>query len=79
MDYYYYYYYYLATPQHLELLGQGSDPNLSLELSCCCGNAKSLTHFAEPGIELESQSSQDAADPVLPHRELQKCGLLRGD
>ena len=37
----------MAAPWHLELPGQGSsDLSLCLELSCSCGNARSLTHCA---------------------------------
>ena len=35
-----------------------------------CGNARSLTHCAGPGIKPKSQSSQDTADPVTPQWEL---------
>ena len=53
----------------MELPGQGSDPSLSHDLSRICGNAGSLTHCVGPGIELASQHSQDAADPVVPQQE----------
>ena len=36
----------------------------------------SLTHCAEPGIELTSQPSQDAAEPVVPPGELKSTLLL---
>ena len=57
---------FLAAPWHMKLLGQGSDPSCSLDLSCNCGNAGSLTHCARLGIESVSQCSQDAADPLVP-------------
>ena len=30
---------FLATPQHMQFLGQGSDPSCSCDLCCSCGNA----------------------------------------
>ena len=32
------------------LLGQGLDPSHSCNLSCSCGNTRSLTHYGRPGI-----------------------------
>ena len=55
---------FLATPRHLELPGQGSDPSHNCDLSH--GNAKSLTHCARLRTEDSSQRSQD---PVGPQRE----------
>ena len=49
--------FFLAAPCHMELPGQGSDLNHSHELSCSCGNAKSLTHCAGLGIKPMSQYS----------------------
>ena len=43
-------------------MGQGSDPSCSWDLSCSCGNARSLTHCARLGTEPASQRFQDAAD-----------------
>ena len=51
-------------PQLMEFLGQGSDQGHS------CGNARSLIHGAGPGIKPASQSSQDAAKPIVPQQEL---------
>ena len=54
----------LATLWHMEFPGQRSD------LSCGCGNARSLTHCEGPGSEpASSQCSQDAANPVVPQWE----------
>ena len=39
---------------------QGSDQSHSCDLSHSCSNARSLTHYARPGIEPASQRSQDA-------------------
>ena len=61
----------LAALQHMELLGQGLDPSSSLNLSCSCGNARSLTHYARPTIKPVSQCSQDTANPIAPQQELQ--------
>lgn len=57
--YYYYYYYYLATLQHVELLGQGSDPSHGYELSHSCSNTRL-------GIKPVFQCSQDVANPIVP-------------
>ena len=46
----------------MEFPGQGSDLSCSCDLSRSCGNARSLTHCASPGIEPVSQCSPDAAD-----------------
>ena len=54
----------------MEFLAQGSDPSFSLNLSCSCGNAGSLTHCARPWIQPVSQRSQEAADPFVPQGEL---------
>ena len=61
---------FLATPWNMEFLGQGLDLTHSCDLSCSCFSAGSLTHCAGPGIEPESQSSREAADPIVPQREL---------
>ena len=61
---------FLAAPQHIELPGRESDLNHGCCLSRSGGNARSLTHFAGPGIKPASQSSQDTVDPVVLHREL---------
>ena len=60
---------FLATPWHLELLGQGSDQSCRWALSCNCGNAVSPTHCTLPGIKPTSQCFQDAADPVVLQQE----------
>ena len=44
-----------GTLQHMEFLGQGSDPNQGLNLSHSCGNASSLTHCARLGTKPASQ------------------------
>ena len=51
-------------------LGQGSDLSHRCDLSCRCCHAGSLTHCARLGIDLASQCSQGASDPVAPQREL---------
>ena len=55
----------LASPQHMEFPGQGSDPNHSCHLSL--SNARSLTHGARPGIEPSSQRSQDVSNMMPLH------------
>ena len=64
--------YFLATLQHTEFLGQGSDPSCSCNLSHSCGNAGSLTHCARLEIEPVSQGSQDAVNPDGPQQELRE-------
>ena len=56
----------------MELPGQGSDLSHSQELNFSCGNARSLTDGAWPGIKPASQHSQDTADPIGPQQELQE-------
>ena len=57
---------FLATPQRMEFPGQGSDPSCSCNLSHSCGNTRSLTHCARPGIKPASQCSQDPL--IMLHR-----------
>ena len=59
---------FLASPWHMEFLGQGSDS--SCDLSCRGRNAESFTRCARLGIEPASQCSQDATNPVAPQWEL---------
>ena len=67
---FFFFFAFLATSWHIELLGQGSDLSCGLNLSCNCSNSGFLTHCARPGIEPESQCSQDAADPIALQWEL---------
>jgi len=53
---------FLATPWHMEFPGQGSDQSHSFDLRHSCGNTKSLTHCAGPGIEPTIQHSRNAAE-----------------
>ena len=55
-----FWFWFLAALRHLEFPGQGSDLSHICDLSCSCGNARSLTHCTGPGIEPASQHSQDA-------------------
>lgn len=56
-------------------LGQGLGPSCSC--SCySCGNTRSSTHCAWPGLEPTSQYSQDTADPIEPQHELQAAFFL---
>ena len=64
------FFFFLAISGPMEFLGQGSDPSCSCNPCCSFGKARSLTHYAEPGIEPMSQCSQDIADPILPQSEL---------
>ena len=52
-------------------LGQGFGLSFSCGLSPSCGNMRSLTHCAGPGIEPASQHSQDVANPAAPQHRLQ--------
>ena len=61
---------FLANPWHIEFPGQGLDLSCSCDPSHSCGNARSLTHCAGPGIKPASQHSQDAANPTMPQQEL---------
>ena len=61
---------FLAAQWHMEFPGQGSDLSRSCHQNCSCGNVRSLTHCAGPGIKPVSQCSQEAADPVATQWEL---------
>lgn len=64
-------FFFLAALWHMEILGQGSDPSHSCDLSYSRGNAGSLIHCAGPGIEpAVSQCSRGAADPTAPQWDL---------
>ena len=63
-------FFFLTTLRHMEFLGQGSDP------ICSCDNAGFLIHRARLGIELVSQSSQEAGDPIGPQQELHDSHFL---
>lgn len=54
----------------MEFPGQGSDLSCIGDLYHSCGNSRSLTHCAGPGIEPVSQHSRDVADPIVPQWEL---------
>ena len=41
-------------------------PGIRFEPCCSYGNARSLTHYARPGIEPASLGFQDAANPIAP-------------
>ena len=45
------FFFFFATLWHMEFPGQGSDPNGSCNVYCCCGNTGSLTHCAGLGID----------------------------
>ena len=61
---------FLAALQHMEFLGQGSDPSHICDLRHSCGKAGSAAHCARPGTKPASQRFQDAADPIAPQQEL---------
>ena len=62
-------FYFLATPQHMECQGQGSDWSHGCNLHCSCGNNRSSNPLCRVVIEPASQCSRDAADPVVPQQE----------
>ena len=57
-----------AAPQHIEFLGQGSDPSRSWDLSHSCSNTAPLSHCAGLAIKPASQCSRDATHPIAPCR-----------
>ena len=67
----------MATPQHMEFPGQGSDPSHNCNLWGSCSDTRSLTHYAGQGIEPASQRSRDAANPVAPQQKLQDQNLFK--
>ena len=74
--YYYFIFSFLATPWHMEFPGQGSDLSCSCDLSHSCGNARSLTGCARPGIKSASQCSKDTTNPIVPQQEFLKTLLF---
>lgn len=61
---------FLAILQLMEFLGQRSDVSHNGDLCHSRGSTGSLTHCARTGIELASQCSRDATEPIVPQREL---------
>ena len=55
---------FLSTPQHLEFLGQGSDPSYSCDLHCIWSNTRSLTHCAGPGSNLSPSTAEMLQIPL---------------
>ena len=55
----------------MEVSGPGSESEQQLPAyATAVATVDPLTHCARPGIEPLSQCSQEAADPVVPQREL---------
>ena len=54
----------------MEFPDQGSDVSHSYNLLHNCGDARSLTHSAGPGVKAVSQHPRDAANPVVSEQEL---------
>ena len=77
-----FFFFFLAAPRPMEFPGQGSDPSRSHDLRHRCGNTGSLTtHCNCDGSNLrhsspKTQSSQDKANPSVPHWELLECLFL---
>ena len=67
---------FLAAPQHMESLGQGSDPSHSYDLRCSCSDTRSSTHCARLGIESASQHARRAEDTVH-HSRNSRLVILR--
>lgn len=51
--------------QHIEFLGQGSDPNYNFGPHHSCHNGGALTQCAGPGIKPVPHCSRDATDPFV--------------
>ena len=64
------FFYFLAAPQHMEVLGQGSDPSRSCDLCWRYGNAGPVTHCVMPGIKPAPWRCTDVANPIAPQQEL---------
>ena len=63
---------FLAAPQHIELLGQGSDPAAVATYALAAAMPSPLTHGAGQGSWPYSfcPGCRDTADPVSPQLEL---------
>ena len=67
---FFFFFFFLATLQHMEFPGQGSDPSHCFVLCHSYSNAGSLTHCAGPGINPCLSAPEMAADPIAPQWEL---------
>ena len=63
---------FLAALGYMELLGHGSDPSCRCDLHRSYGNARSLTHGAQPEIEPVASCYKDTANPTVPQWERQE-------
>ena len=64
------FFFFFGFPETYEVPKPGVRSRNGRDLHHTCGNARSLTHYARPGIEPVSQCSRDAADSVVPWQEL---------
>ena len=56
----------------MEFRGQGSDLNCCCDPRCSYGDARSLTHCAQSGMEPASQGSRDTTESITPQQVLGK-------
>lgn len=61
LSFFFFFFSLLATLRHMEFLSQRSDPSCSFDLSHSCGDAGSLTHLLDQGLNL-----QPSAPKMLP-------------
>ena len=64
------FFFFFCRPVVFGVLGQGSDLSHSCGQHHTCGNARSLTHCARPGIKPASQPCEEATNPIVPQRKL---------
>ena len=60
-----YFFPFLATPRHMEFLGQGSNPNCSCDLCHGCGNAESFNPALDQVSNLHPGTTE--MPPILLH------------
>ena len=76
-DFFFSFFFLFDPPRHMEFLGQGSDLSHSCDLCHSGGgNARSLIHCAQPGIEPASHCCRDTTIPIAPQQELKNDFLF---
>ena len=73
----FFFFFFFASPAHEKFSGEGSNPNCACNLCHSCGNTRSLTHCARPGIKLVFQCFGDT-NPVAPQQKLHSWDFYEG-
>ena len=62
--FFFFFFFFLATPQHMEILGQGSNLSHSCDIQSSCSNTGSLSYCPASGIKPTYQCFRDATNPI---------------